>query len=87
MLRVAIRQVNPGRADELRDWLAEVSGPRHGEALATLVDEGCTHERAYLIEGKEGPVVIDVTEVADEAVSRQAARSSRYPIDKASDRY
>ena len=42
MLRVAIRRVNPGRADELREWLAEVSGPRREEALATLVDEGCT---------------------------------------------
>jgi hypothetical protein len=55
MLRVAIRRVNPGRADELREWLAEVNGPRRVEALATLFDEGCTHEQAYLIEGAEGP--------------------------------
>ena len=81
MLRVAIRQVNPGLADELRDWLAEVNGPRHQEALSTLVDEGCTHEQVYLIEGKEGPVLIYVMEVADEDASRRAARSSRHPID------
>jgi hypothetical protein len=82
MLRVAIRHVNPGRADDLRDWLAAVNGPRRQEALATLVEEGCTHEQAYLIEGKEGPVVIYVMEVADEEASREAARSSRHPIDE-----
>ena len=60
MLRVSIRRVNPGRANELREWLAEVNGPRRVEALATLVDEGCTHEQAYLIEGTEGPVVVYV---------------------------
>jgi Family of unknown function (DUF6176) len=65
MLRVAIRRVNPGRADELREWLSEANGPRREEALATLVDEGCNHEQAFLIEGAEGPVVIYVMQVDD----------------------
>jgi hypothetical protein len=81
MLRVAIRHVNPGHADELRDWLAEVNGPRRPEALETLVDEGCTHEQVFLVEGKDGPVVIYVMEVGDVRVSRQAARSSTHQID------
>jgi len=81
MLRVAIRRVNPGRANELREWLAEVNGPRRVEALATLVDEGCTHELAYLIEGAEGPVVVYVMEVDDIEASQEAARSSEHPID------
>jgi Family of unknown function (DUF6176)/Transcription factor WhiB len=81
ILRVAIRRINPGRADELREWLAEANGPRREEALAPLVDEGCTHEQAYLIEGVEGPVVIYVMEVEDNEESQEAARSSRHPID------
>jgi uncharacterized protein (TIGR03085 family) len=55
--------------------------PRRVEALATLVDEGCTHEQAYLIEGTEGPVVVYVMEVDDIEASQEAARSSEHPID------
>jgi hypothetical protein len=81
MLRVAIRRVNPGRADELREWLAEVNGVRREEALGTLIDEGCTHEQAFLIEGAEGSVVIYVMQVDDIETSKKAARSSEHPID------
>src|SRR5580704_17380783 len=81
MLRVAIRSVNPGRADQLREWLAEVNGPRRAEALATLVNEGCTHEQEFLIDGADGPVVVYVMEVDDIDASEQAARSSGHPID------
>lgn len=81
MLRVAIRQVNPGRADQLREWLTEVNGPRREEALATLVDEGCTHEQVLLIEGAEGPVIVYVMEVDDVEASQAAAQSSEHPID------
>jgi hypothetical protein len=81
MLRVAIRRVNPGRADQLREWLAEVNGPRREEALATLVDEGCSHEQVFLIEGPEGPLVVYVMEVDDIEASEEAARSSGYQID------
>jgi hypothetical protein len=81
MLRVAIRRVRPGRNDELRKWLAEANCPRREEALETLLDEGCTHEQAFLIEGAEGPVVIYVMEVDDLHASQEAARSSGHPID------
>jgi hypothetical protein len=81
MLRVAIRSVNPGRADQLREWLAEVNGPRRAEAVATLVNEGCTHEQAFLIEGVDGPVVVYVMEVDHIDASEESARSSWHPID------
>jgi hypothetical protein len=81
MLRVAIRPVKPGRAGQLRAWLAEVNGSRREEALATLADEGCTHEQAFLIEGAEGPLLIYVMEVDDIEASQEAARSSAHPID------
>jgi hypothetical protein len=81
MLRVAIRQVNPGHVEELRRWLAETNGPRRIEALATLAEEGCSHEQAFLIEGKDGPVVIYVMEVDDVERSREGAASSQHQID------
>jgi hypothetical protein len=81
MLRVSIRRVRPESADQLREWLAEVNGPRREEGLASLVDEGCTHEQTFLIEGAEGPVVIYVMEVDDIEASQEAARSSQHLID------
>jgi Family of unknown function (DUF6176) len=81
MLRVVIRSVKPGRTEVLRQWLQEVGGPRREEALATLVEEGCTHEQAVLIEGKDGPVIVYVMEVEDVEASQQAARTSPHAID------
>jgi Family of unknown function (DUF6176) len=81
MLRVAIHHVRPAHVDDLREWLQTVNGPRRDEALATLVDETCTHEQAFLIEGKEGPVVVYVMEVADVERSRRAPERSSHPID------
>jgi Family of unknown function (DUF6176) len=81
MLRVAIRRVINGRADELRGWCAEVAGPRRQEALATLDAEGCTHEQAYLIEGAGDTVLVYVMEVDDIDASQAAARASEHPID------
>ena len=81
MLRVAIRNVLPDKVDRLRDWMLEVDGPRRREAIATLVDEGCRCERAYLIDGAHGPVLVYVMEVADVGQSEVAATRSSHPID------
>jgi hypothetical protein len=81
MLRFDIRQVNPGHSEQLRQWFKNAGGARRDEALATLKDEGCTHEQAILIEGKDGPLLIYVMEVEDVAQSREAVRSSQHAID------
>ena len=81
MLRVSIRHVDPDQLDDLRAWFVEVVGPRRQEALATLQDEGCSHEKAVLIEGKDGPVLIYLMEVEDEERSAQAAATSQHAID------
>lgn len=72
---------SPDKVDELREWLRIVNGQRRAEALATLVDEACSHEQAVLIEGKDGPMVVYVMEVADVDHSRRAAEQSSHPID------
>ena len=81
MLRVDVRHVHAEKVDELRNWLRTVNGPRRAEALVTLIDETCSHEQAFLIEGKDGPVVVYVMEVADVEQSRRAAELSSHPID------
>ena len=81
MIQLVVRKVKPEHVDLLRDWMGQLNGPRRGEALATLVDEGCTHERVVLIEGADGPVVIYVMEVESVEHARNAAENSTHPID------
>lgn len=81
MLRVAIRHVDADQVEVLRAWFAEVSDQRRAEALATLIDEGCRHEQAILIEGRDGPVLVYVMEVDDVTRSIQAVAESEHAID------
>jgi hypothetical protein len=81
MLRVAIRKVRADHIDLLREWLGQANGPRRQEALATLVDEGCRHEQAYLIDGADGPVMVYVMEVVEVGRPERAAEFSPHPID------
>jgi hypothetical protein len=81
MLRVAVRHVNPEHVDLLRNWLSEVDGPRRAEALATLAQEGCSHEQALLVDGPDGPFIIYVMEVKDVEGSRRAGATSQHEID------
>ncbi len=46
-----------------------------------LMDEGCRHEQAYLIDGADGPVLVYVMEVAEIEQSERAAEASEHPID------
>jgi hypothetical protein len=61
--------------------MQQANGPRREEALATMMDEGCRHEQAYLIDGAEGPVIVYVMEVAEIEQSERAAEASVHPID------
>lgn len=81
MIRLAVRRVRPSEEQKLRDWLGAVNGPRSSEALATLTDEGCTHEVGILVQTSDGPLLVYAMEVQDEERSRQAVLDSRYAID------
>ena len=81
MLRVSIKRVRPDCVDELRAWMGTVNVQRRDEALATLAEETCTHEQAYLIDAGDGPMLVYVMEVRDVARSVDAARSSSHRID------
>lgn len=49
--------------------------------VAIRKDEGCSHEQAVLIEGKDGPLIVYVMEVEDVDRSKRAAVESKHPID------
>ena len=81
MIRLAVRRVRPSEEQRLRDWMGVVNGPRSDEALATLTDEGCTHEVGILVQTSDGPLLVYAMEVEDEERSRQAGLYSRHTID------
>ncbi len=62
--------------------MGQLNGPRREEALATLDDEGCSHELAVLVEGPDGPMVIYAMEVESVERSIEVANSSTHRIDQ-----
>jgi hypothetical protein len=80
MLEVAFLRVREEKVDALREWMAEI-GRREDEALETLRNEGTRHERAYLLECKEGPVLVYALEMEDPERAHRAFRESALPID------
>lgn len=81
MISLVIRSVQPEHVGLLRDWMEQINGRRRDEALATLVDEGCTHERVVLLEGADGPVIVAVMEVESVERASNAAQHSSHLID------
>jgi len=80
MLRVEFSRVKDGQVDRLRSWMSELMA-RSDEVRATFDQEGVRHEAAYLVEAREGPVLVYAIELADEARAQQAFEQSTLPID------
>lgn len=81
MIEVSVRRVRPERVDDVRRWLRTVQGSRRGEALATLIDQGVSHETAVLFETADGPVVVYAIEADDLDRAYETASRSRHRID------
>ena len=80
MLRISIRHVRKDQVGRLRAWFAEVNG-RLDEVRETFVQEGVHHEQAFLLEGKDGPILIYAVEMEDPVQARLAFQNSQLPID------
>src|SRR6059036_2648651 len=80
MLLVVMRQVQPGQVDRLRAWLHELQ-QRSEEVRETFRQETVRQEVAYLMEGRDGPVLIYAMEAEDFAQASEAFKSSTLPID------
>ena len=80
MLEVVFSRVRENKLEALRSWMAELNG-REDEVLETFRNEGTRHERAFLVEGFDGPVLVYVMEVEDSENARRAYADSALPID------
>jgi hypothetical protein len=81
VLQISIRYVHPQQVDSLRDWFKQLETTRRSEALATLIDETVTHERAILVTDTDPPMLVYAMEVADPVKSRRSADFGKHAID------
>lgn len=72
--------VREDKVEVLKSWMEELKS-REDEVRETFRNEGTCHERAFLVEGFDGPVLAYVMEVDDPEGARRAYASSEFPID------
>ena len=80
MLRIRIRRVLPEKVDRLRAWLSELT-TRADEVRATFIDETVRHEQAFILELREGPVLVYAIEQESVAKGKAAYANSSHAID------
>ena len=80
MLRLAFSRIKPGKEERLRAWLSELL-ERQDEVRETFVQETVRHEQAFIIEGREGPLLIYAMEAEDHEKGHRAFRASTLAID------
>ena len=80
MLAVDFYRIHSDRLERLKEWLREITS-RRDEALQTYAQEGVRHEMGFLIEGRDGPILVWVMELHDRDEATRAFLDSKLPID------
>lgn len=80
MLRVWISRIRPDKEARVRAWLVEL-GSRADEVRETFLDETVRAEKAYIIAGESGPLLVYVIEAEDLEQGSRAFANSRHKID------
>jgi hypothetical protein len=80
MIAVSFRRVKSDQVERLRSWMCEVN-ERAAEVRETFVQETVERELAYLIEGRDGPILVYVIEARDLATMQRTVRENPFPID------
>jgi Family of unknown function (DUF6176) len=80
MIRVGFFNVRPDQVERLRAWMHELT-QRRSEVLETFRAESTQQERAYLLQGASGPILVYAQQVDDPEQARQAFAASQLPID------
>jgi hypothetical protein len=80
MLRVRFARIRPEKVERLKNRLAELVR-RKDEVRATFRQEGIRHEQAFLLEDRDGPLLVYVMEAEDPERASAAFRASQLPID------
>jgi hypothetical protein len=81
MIEVVFRKIRPDKVDKLRAWLQELND-RKDEVRRTFEQETVRHERGYILEGRDGPILAYVMEAQDHDKARKAYTESTLPIDQ-----
>jgi hypothetical protein len=66
--------------DRLRAWMAELNR-RGGEVRETFRQETVLHERAWLLQGGDAPILVYAIRAEDLELGHRVARESALPID------
>lgn len=75
--------VLPGKEEDIRKLAAELAGPRREEAREFYKSFGVVRESWHYQETPHGPLVIGVTEIADDPVAKaQEYAESNRPFDR-----
>ena len=82
MINLTVRRLHDDQVQTVIDWLAEVNGPRRGEAVETLVAEGVRHETAAILRTDDGAYLIYAMEADDFERVRAVGSASEAEIDK-----
>ncbi len=80
MLRTHFLKVREDQVDRMRWWMAQLN-QRRDEVRQTFAQETVHHETAYLLQGRDGPVLVYVAEADDFEQASRAYLSSTLPID------
>ena len=80
MLRLVFKHVKPEKEGRLRAWLAELM-ERQDEVRETFARETVRHEQGFIIDGRDGPILIYAIEAEDHEKGHEAFKASTLPID------
>jgi uncharacterized protein DUF6176 len=80
MAHVSFWKVRPGQEERLRAWLMGLNR-REDEVRPTLVQEGVTHEMAFLVSCDGGPIMVLASEAEDVEEALRISRASTLPFD------
>ncbi len=76
-----VSRVREDKVSGLRRWIAELTD-RRDEVLESLRAEGMHHEKAYLVEHNDGPLLIYVTDADDIDAAGEAYLASDLAVDR-----
>ena len=80
MQKISFRKVLPGQVEGLRKWMGTLMA-RQDEVIETFVEETVTSEQAWLLETREGHVLVYCVEADDLETAASAYRTSELTID------
>ncbi len=80
VLDVRFHRVRNDQVEQLRAWFAELM-QRQDEVRETFHNEGVRHEQAFMLESKDGLVLVYAHEVDDPEAAHRAYAASTLPID------